>query len=153
MIEKFNEILNFHKTKGGTGKIFKFKFLEYKEGYLKLEAEFPIETLNPNGSVQGGMMTSMLDDITSLLIIYESQGIIYPNSTNLHSLHHRPLFKGKVIATAEVVKKGKNIATVKGEIYNSSGKLATTLMHTVVLMKSEYKKGDVLSGFKKIKVR
>ena len=99
------------------------------------------------------MMTSRLDDITSLLIIYESQGIIYPNSTNLHSLHHRPLFKGKVIATAEVIKKGKNIATIKGEIYNSSGKLATTLMHTVVLMKSEYKKGDVLSGFKKIKVR
>jgi len=138
MEKKFNEILNFHKTKGGTGKIFKFKFLEYREGYLKLEAQFPPETLNPNGSVQGGMMTSMLDDITSLLIIYESQGTIYPNSTNLHSLHHRPLFKGKVTTTAEVVKKGKNIATIKGEIYNPNGKLATTLMHTVVLIKTDY---------------
>ncbi|MAU62847.1 MAG: hypothetical protein CMC38_00640 [Flavobacteriaceae bacterium] len=138
MEKKFNEILDFHKTKGGTGKIFNFKFLEYKESFLKLEAEFPSETLNPNGSVQGGMMTSMLDDITSLLIIYESKGTVYPNSTNLHSLHHRPLFKGKVIAVAEVIKKGKNIATIKGELYNSDGKLATTLMHTVVLIKSEY---------------
>ena len=138
MKKKFNEILDFHKTKGGTGKIFNFKFLEYKESFLKLEAEFPSETLNPNGSVQGGMMTSMLDDITSLLIIYESKGTVYPNSTNLHSLHHRPLFKGKVIAVAEVIKKGKNIATIKGELYNSDGKLATTLMHTVVLIKSEY---------------
>jgi len=138
MEKKFNEILDFHKTKGGTGKIFNFKFLEYKESFLKLEAEFPSETLNPNGSVQGGMMTSMLDDVTSLLIIYESKGTVYPNSTNLHSLHHRPLFKGKVIAVAEVIKKGKNIATIKGELYNSDGKLATTLMHTVVLIKSEY---------------
>ena len=138
MEKKFNEILDFHKTKGGTGKIFNFKFLEYKESFLKLEAEFPSETLNPNGSVQGGMMTSMLDDITSLLIIYESKGTVYPNSTNLHSLHHRPLFKGKVIAVAELIKKGKNIATIKGELYNSDGKLATTLMHTVVLIKSEY---------------
>ena len=135
MEKKFNEILDFHKTKGGTGKIFNFKFLEYKESFLKLEAEFPSETLNPNGSVQGGIM---LDDITSLLIIYESKGTVYPNSTNLHSLHHRPLFKGKVIAVAEVIKKGKNIATIKGELYNSDGKLATTLMHTVVLIKSEY---------------
>jgi len=138
MEKKINEILDFHKTKGGTGKIFKFKFLEYREGYLKLEGEFPTETLNPNGSVQGGMMTSMLDDITSLLIIYESQGAIYPTSTNLHSIHHRPLFKGKVITTAEIVKKGKNIATIKGEIYNSNGKLATTLMHTVILIKVEW---------------
>jgi len=138
MEKKINEILDFHKTKGGTGKIFKFKFLEYREGYLKLEGEFPEETLNPNGSVQGGMMTSMLDDITSLLIIYESQGAIYPTSTNLHSIHHRPLFKGKVITTAEIVKKGKNIATIKGEIYNSNGKLATTLMHTVILIKAEW---------------
>ncbi|MFL2666390.1 MAG: PaaI family thioesterase [Flavobacteriaceae bacterium] len=138
MEKKINEILDFHKTKGGTGKIFKFKFLEYREGYLKLEGEFPTETLNPNGSVQGGMMTSMLDDITSLLIIYESQGAIYPTSTNLHSIHHRPLFKGKVITIAEIVKKGKNIATIKGEIYNSNGKLATTLMHTVILIKAEW---------------
>ena len=138
MEKKINEILDFHKTKGGTGKIFKFKFLEYREGYLKLEGEFPKETLNPNGSVQGGMMTSMLDDITSLLIIYESQGTIYPTSTNLHSIHHKPLFKGKVITTAEIVKKGKNIATIKGEIYNSNGKLATTLMHTVILIKVEW---------------
>jgi len=30
---------------------------------------------------------------------------------------------------------GKTIATVKGEIYNSQGKLATTLMHTIFLQK------------------
>ena len=33
--------------------MFKFKFLNYSKGFLKLEAEFPSETLNPNKSVQG----------------------------------------------------------------------------------------------------
>ena len=75
-----------------------------------MKAEFPKETLNPNGTVQGGQMNSMLDDITSLLLIYESKGKIYPNSTNLHSLHHRPLHMGPVIATAQILKKGKRIA-------------------------------------------
>ena len=77
-------------------------------------------TLNPDGSVQGGMMTSMLDDVTALLLINELGGI-YPASVNLHSHHHRPLFKGKVTAKAEIIKIGKTIATVKGEIYNAEG--------------------------------
>jgi|TARA_B110000914_G_C15509954_1_gene470270 uncharacterized protein (TIGR00369 family) len=134
--EDFEKYLDFHKKNGGTGKMFQFKFLDYSAGFLKLEGKFISETLNPNKSVQGGQMNSMLDDVTSLLLIYESQGTLYPSSTNLHSHHHRPLFEGKVIATARVIQKGKNIATLKGELYNLDGKLATTLMHTVVLKKN-----------------
>ena len=92
--------------------IFNFNLIEYKEGFLKLGAKFNEMALNPNGTVQGGMMTSLLDDVTSLLVIYESKGALYPNSTNLHSLHHRPLFEGKVIATASIIKQGKNIGTI-----------------------------------------
>ena len=80
-------------------------------------------------------MTAMLDDVTALLIIINSNATIYPSSTNLHSHHHRPLFKGVVTAKAHLIKMGKTIATVKGEIYNSQGKLATTLMHTIFLQK------------------
>ena len=132
----FEKYLDFHRSKGGTGKHFKFTFLEYREGFLKLAAEFTAETLNPNRTVQGGQMTSMMDDVTSLLLIYESNGTRYPSSTNLHSMHHRPLFAGKVIATAEILKTGKQIATIKGELYNLEGKLAATLMHTAVLINS-----------------
>ena len=132
----FEKYLNFHKEYGGTGKIFKFKFLEYKKGILKLEGEFTSMALNPNQSVQGGQMNSMLDDVTSLLVIYESKGEYYPSSTNLHSIHHRPLFAGKVIASAEIIKIGKKIASIKGELHNKEGKLATTLMHTAVLVKA-----------------
>lgn len=132
----FEKYLDFHKEYGGTGKLFKFKLLDYKKGFLKLEAEFSSITLNPNQSVQGGQMNSMLDDVTSLLIIYESQGNYYPSSTNLHSIHHRPLFAGKVIATAEVMKVGKKIASIKGELFNKEGKLAATLIHSAVLVEA-----------------
>ena len=132
----FEKYLDFHKEYGGTGKLFKFKLLDYKKGFLKLEAEFSSITLNPNQSVQGGQMNSMLDDVTSLLIIYESQGNYYPSSTNLHSIHHRPLFAGKVIATAEVMKVGKKIASIKGELFNKEGKLAATLIHSAVLVRA-----------------
>ena len=136
MNKDFKKYLDFHRTKGGTGKIFNFNLIEYKEGFLKLGAKFTETALNPNRTVQGGMMTSLLDDVTSILVIYESKGSLYPISTNLHSLHHRPLFEGKVIATASIIKKGKNIATIKGELFNVEGKLVATLMHTAVLTKA-----------------
>ena len=146
----FEKYLNFHKEFGGTGKLYKFKFLEYKKGFLKLEAEFSAMTLNPNQSVQGGQMNSMLDDVTSLLVIYESKGDYYPSSTNLHSIHHRPLFSGKVIATAEVIKVGKKIASIKGELFTKEGKLATTLIHSAILVKaiSNLKKWIILNKIK-----
>ena len=140
MKEELQKYIDYHKVNGGTGKIFRFEILEYKNGFLKLKGLFPSDTLNPNGTVQGGQMNSMLDDVTSLLLIYESRGSIYPNSTNLHSVHHRPLFEGEVTATAQVIKKGKKIATVKGELFNSDGEIAATLLHTAVIMKSNFRK-------------
>jgi uncharacterized protein (TIGR00369 family) len=135
MSDSIQKFLDFHKEAGGTGKLFNFELVEYREGYLELNAEFTDETLNPDGSVQGGMMTSMLDDVTALLLIIKSNATIYPSSTNLHSHHHRPLFKGKVTAKAFLIKQGKTIASVRGEIYDGKGRLATTLMHTVFIQK------------------
>ena len=45
MKNNFNEYLKFHRENGGTGKLFKFKFLEYETGFLKLEGEFNKETI------------------------------------------------------------------------------------------------------------
>ena len=133
MKEHIEKALDFHRENSGTGKIFQFKLLEYKDGFLKLQGQFPEETLNPDGSVQGGMMTSMLDDVTALLLVIESKGTIYPSSVNLHSHHHRPLFKSTVTATANLLKKGKTIATVQGSIFDKDDKLAATLMHTIFI--------------------
>ena len=135
MSDSVQKFLDFHREAGGTGKLFNFNLISYEEDCLELEGEFSAESLNPDGSVQGGMMTAMLDDVTALLIIINSNATLYPSSTNLHSHHHRPLFKGIVTAKAQLIKMGKTIATVKGEIYNAQGKLATPLMHTIFLQK------------------
>jgi len=139
MNKNLEKYIEFHRENGGTGKLFNFKFLDYKEGYLELEGEFSDSSLNPDGSVQGGMMTSMLDDVTSLLIIFETSGQIYPASTDLHSLHHRPLSKGKIRAKATIIKRGRNIASIKGELVDKQGRVATTLMHTAYLVQKPIK--------------
>ena len=37
MKEEFQKYLDYHKVNGGTGKIFRFEILEYKNGFLKLK--------------------------------------------------------------------------------------------------------------------
>ena len=137
MEKEFKKLLEYWENNEGTAKLFNFKFIEYKKGYLKLEAEFGPSTLNPNKNVQGGQMTSMLDDATSILVVLDTGGKSYPNSTNLHSLHHRPLFQEKVTVVAETLKIVNSKASIKGDIYKSENKLAPTLMHTVFLFKTK----------------
>ena len=134
-----DKYISFHRKNGGTGKLFNFKLISYSQGKLELEGEFNDFSLNPDGSVQGGMMTAMLDDVTSLLIIIETKGRVYPASTDLHTMHHRPLIKGKVKAKASIIKKGKKIATSRGELFDGKGQLATTLMHTSYLIEKQIK--------------
>ena len=140
MKDRLDKYIDFHRENGGTGKLFKFRLVDYSKENLVLEGEFSNFSLNPDGSVQGGMMTSMLDDVTSLLIIIETKGQIYPASTDLHTLHHRPLMKGKVKAKATIIKKGNKIATTKGELFDSEGKLVTTLLHTSYLVNKSIKR-------------
>ena len=40
MKEEIEKYLAFHKNKGGSGKIFNFKFVEYRKGFLKLNPLF-----------------------------------------------------------------------------------------------------------------
>ena len=141
MSHEIDKNILFHCKYGGTGKKFKFKFIDYKKNNLKLEGEFSDDMINPgpDGFVQGGQITSMLDDVTSILLIFESKGYIYPSSTNLHTVFHRPIATGKYLCEAKIISKGKNIATIKGKIYNQSGKIAATLIHNAFLISTKLK--------------
>ena len=139
MSHEIDKYILFHSKYGGTGKKFEFDFIYYKKNNLKLEGRFSRDMINPGpqGFVQGGQITSMLDDVTSLLLIFESKGEIYPSSTNLHTIFHRPINTGKYLCEATLISKGKNIATIRGEIYNHSGKVAATLIHNAFLISTK----------------
>ena len=128
MSHEIDKYILFHSKYGGTGKKFKFKFIDYKKYNLKLEGTFSKYMTNPGpeGFVQGGQITSMLDDVTSILLIFESKGEIYPSSTNLHTIFHRPLCIGNYLCEATLINRGKNLATIRGEIYNQNGKKINT---------------------------
>ena len=122
-------IMTFYKKKG-VGAFFSVDFLEEKNEGFYFTVEFPKESLNPQGRVQGGMITSVLDDCTALSVLFATLGKRFPNSTDLHTTFHRPLFIEATEIRTKILKLGRNIVSVEGKLFNGEGKLVASCLHT-----------------------
>ena len=121
---------------GGTHKLLKTKFLNFENDIYKFELEFSKQCLNPFKTVQGGMITSAIDEITSISVNILTKDEYLPSSTDIHTTFHRPLFEGKIFGTAKIIKLGKKIVSIEGRLFSPSGKLAATGLHTALLVKT-----------------
>ena len=121
---------------GGTHKFLNTKFLNLENGLYKYELEFSKQCLNPFKTVQGGMIASAIDEITSISVNIFTKDEFLPSSTDIHITFHRPLFEGKIFGTAKIIKLGKQLVSIEGRLFSSSGKIAATGLHTAILVKT-----------------
>ena len=121
---------------GGTHNFLKTKFLGLEGEIYKYELEFSKECLNPFNTVQGGMIASAIDEITSISVNIFSKDEYLPSSTDIHISFHRPLFLGRVIGTAKIIKLGKQVVSVEGKLMTPSDKIAASGLHTAILIKT-----------------
>ena len=121
---------------GGTHKFLNTKFLNLENGLYKYELVFSKKCLNPFNTVQGGMIASAIDEITSISVNIFTKDEFLPSSTDIHITFHRPLFEGKIFGTAKIIKLGKQLVSIEGKLFSSSGKIAATGLHTAILVKT-----------------
>ena len=132
------EVKNINKSieRARSGNTFHFlnaKYIGLDKDTYKYELEFSEECLNPFKTVQGGMIASAIDEITSISVNILTEDKYLPSSTDIHITFHRPLLVGKVIGAAKIIKLGKQIVSVEGKLFTSSGKVAASGLHTAVL--------------------
>ena len=118
---------------GGTFKFFETKYLNLDNDIYRYELTFSDKCLNPFKTIQGGMIASALDEVISISVNILTKDKMLPSSTDIHVTFHRPLFVGKVIVTAKIIKLGKTIVSVEGKLYSLDGKLAASALHTAIL--------------------
>ena len=121
---------------GGTHHFLNTKFLGLEGEIYKYELEVSKECLNPFKTVQGGMIASAIDEITSISVNIFTKDEYLPSSTDIHISFHRPLFLGRVIGTAKIIKLGKQVVSVEGKLITPSGKVAASGLHTAILTKT-----------------
>lgn len=127
-----NKIVEFFKAQVGkeisespspVGRWLKGTLIEVEEGKLTADITVREEMTNPIGTLHGGMIAAIADEMIGATIATLDLPNVYV-SVNLNTDFLHPAKLGEVVrAKAEVVRKGKNIIHTECTIFNSKNKL------------------------------
>ncbi len=84
------------------------------------------QMLNPMGHVQGGFLSAMLDDTMGPALVATLEGDEWAPTIDLHVQFLTPAKPGDLRANGWVVKRGRDIAFLAGELRNPEGDLVAT---------------------------
>ncbi|MGM0585562.1 MAG: PaaI family thioesterase [Pseudomonadota bacterium] len=90
---------------------------------IRVGFEAKPDFVNPMGVVQGGFQAAMLDDCFGPLVFIAGGGRRFGATTDLHMTYLRALRPGAVECAARVVRAGKAMIFLEGELFDASGRL------------------------------
>ena len=88
------------------------------------------EMLNPAGTIQGGLLTAMLDDVMGSMIVVLTDGEKRPASVDLHTQFLRPAKPGKLIGEACIRHMTNSTAFTEATLKNDAGEIVATAVQT-----------------------
>jgi uncharacterized protein (TIGR00369 family) len=87
--------------------------------------------LNPAGVIQGGFLAAMLDDtLGPALVAGLSPGDFAP-TTDLHVQFLRPARPGRLLGRGRVVRRGRDVGFLAGELVDEDGAIVAVATATV----------------------
>ena len=129
-----NEIGQYDQS--NAAKLFSLKFIKKAKEALVFSVIFPQASKNIYGGVQGGMISSALDEATFISILRSQKDIEKVSSTNHHVLFHKSVQLGKNTIETKFKKVGKRVINIEGNVYGADRELAATLIHSTSIIRS-----------------
>ena len=106
-----------------------------EDGTIEVEFEGKPEFTNPVGHIQGGFLAAMLDDTVGPLISSTLRAGEFAPTLNLNVSFAKPASVGKLLGKGHIVRRGRDVSILAGELYQD-GELIATAMATVIVRKS-----------------
>jgi uncharacterized protein (TIGR00369 family) len=86
--------------------------------------------LNPAGVVQGGFVAAMLDDTLGPALVATLGPGQFAPTTDLHVQFLRPARPGRLTGRGRVVRRGRDVAFLAGELVDESGQIVAVATAT-----------------------
>jgi uncharacterized protein (TIGR00369 family) len=86
--------------------------------------------LNPVGVIQGGFLAAMLDDTMGPALVATLDPDQFAPTTDLHVQFLRPARPGRLTGRGRVVRRGKDVAFLAGELADDSGQIVAVATAT-----------------------
>jgi uncharacterized protein (TIGR00369 family) len=111
-----------------------FAMLRVDQAKMEIEASFQgrAEFTNPAGQVQGGFLCAMLDETMSIAGVVASGMSAFLPTLEMKTSFLRPAAPGTLYCVGRVVKWGKVIAFLQGELYDGERRLLATATSTAM---------------------
>lgn len=105
-------------------------------GSIEVAFEASDEFTNPVGDIQGGLLAAMLDDTLGPALVGTLPADQFAPTLDLHVQFVRPARPGRLVGRGRVVRKGRSVAFLAGELSDDDGQLlavatATASIRTV----------------------
>lgn len=109
--------------------------VDAEAGVVESEFEGKPEFSNPVGNVQGGILAAMLDDAMGVALACQLGAGEFAPTLNLHISFLKPAKPGKLRGVGRVVRKGRDVCSIAGELFQE-GELVATATATALIRKS-----------------
>jgi uncharacterized protein (TIGR00369 family) len=86
--------------------------------------------LNPVGVIQGGFLAAMLDDTLGPALVATLGPGEFAPTTDLHVQFLRPARPGRLMGRGRVVRKGKDVGFLSGDLVDEAGAVVATATAT-----------------------
>jgi uncharacterized protein (TIGR00369 family) len=121
-----------HPARGGWAEPYGVTVAEVEEGHVVLQFEASEKHHQPNGVVQGGVLTAIADAAMGMAgMTVQEMG--WANTTiELKINFLRPVIRGLVKAEARVVRAGRTVIFLEATVLNAEGKVAAVASSSVL---------------------
>lgn len=86
--------------------------------------------LNPVGVIQGGFLAAMLDDTLGPALVATLGPGEFAPTTDLHVQFLRPASPGRLVGRGRIVRKGKDVGFLHGDLVDETGSVVATATAT-----------------------
>jgi uncharacterized protein (TIGR00369 family) len=108
----------------------KLERVDPETGTIRVQFEARDEFMNPVGTVQGGMLTAMLDDTMGPAAVAHLGGEVFCQTLELKTSFLRPARPGKLYGEGRVVHRGRDVVFLEGRLEDADGRLIATATAT-----------------------
>jgi uncharacterized protein (TIGR00369 family) len=113
-------------------KLLGFELDEVSPGAATLGLKIRKDLMQNHGVVHGGAIASLIDTATAFAIIPLLTPEEKVTTVDLTISYLRPITKGRVTASAMVVRAGRRLFVVSAQVKGEDGKLAATALSTYI---------------------
>ena len=118
-----------------------FSMVEASTGSTVFALEIRPEHYNPMGTLHGGVLCDMADAAMGYATLTTLEAEQSFTTLELKANYFKPVWNGRLVATAKVVKRTRKIAYVECEVSDEGGSLVAKMSSTCMVLRGEAASG------------